>query len=76
MNQSKINLNGFEFTYIKEDAEWIYKALPLQGLQVPAKEKAQIRVAEDIEGEYKKLFDKALVFAVKDIGRYLINEGV
>jgi hypothetical protein len=69
MDFQKINLNGFEFTF-KDDGSWIYKAIPFSKVQKPI-EKPQLRVVEDIEAKYKKLFDTMLFNTVREVTKYL-----
>lgn len=64
------NKNGFEFTFVEETRDWLFKAIPFV-VKNNNKEKPQIEVVNKIEEEYQKEFDKRLRGVVKDISNYL-----
>ena len=65
-----INLhNGFEAIY--DDGEWLYKAIPFS-VNKKVVEKPLYKVIEEIEEEYNKEFERALVGIVKNVTK-LIN---
>ena len=61
------------FNFRFDNGEWFYKATSL--LNKPKKtfsEKPQLGAVDRIEKENKKVFDKSLADAAKDIVRYLV----
>ncbi len=62
--------NGFEFTFVEETRDWLFKALPFIKKEKSV-EKPQIEVVNEIEKRYEEEFEKRMKGVVKDISKYL-----
>jgi hypothetical protein len=71
MDHNKISNNGFEFTFIPDTGEWIWKAVPFVKLPVPEHDKPPFKVCNEIEDNYHNSFNRALSNIAKDIQKYL-----
>lgn len=64
--------NGFEFTFLEDKKEWIYKAIGIPK-RASGRDKPHLKTIEAIEDNYLKHYTKCLENSVKDIASYLLK---